>query len=448
MERGVASDTIYALSSGPGPAAVAVMRLSGPAAAPALLRLAGWSELPSARRAVCARLTDPDTGVRLDDALAIWFPAPRSYSGEDMVELHLHGGIAVIAAVADALGREPGLRMAEPGEFTRRAFGNGKLDLTEAEGIGDLVAAETEAQRRQALRQAEGALGRVYEQWRERLVATLAHLEAWIDFPDEEIPGEVAAAVDHDILGLRQEISQHLDDSRRGERLRQGLDIAIVGPPNAGKSSLLNLLARRDAAIVSEIAGTTRDVIEVALDLGGYPVVLADTAGIREAADRIEQEGVRRARRRAEAADLRIAIFDGRKRGDYEAARDLVDDTTIVVLNKLDLGAPTFDAPQDVLDCHAISVVSGDGVDGFLDALEGIVKARIGLTAQPALTRMRHREALQDCLEALDRCQGAAFAELRAEDLRLAARALGRITGRVDVEELLDVIFRDFCIGK
>lgn len=442
------SETIYALSSGPGPAGIAVIRLSGPAAGVTFRALTGAAGLPEPRRAVLRSLTEPGQRVVLDEALAIWLPGPASYTGEDMVELHVHGGPAVIAAVLQAMRGLPGLRMAEPGEFTRRAFANGRMDLTAAEGVGDLVAAETEAQRRQALRQAGGALDRLYEGWRERLVTVLAHLEAYIDFPDEEIPEEVAGRVDRDISQLAEEISQHLDDSHRGERLRQGLDIAIVGPPNAGKSSLLNLLAKRDAAIVAETAGTTRDVIEVSMDLGGYPVTLADTAGLREATDGIEAEGVRRARRRAVAADLRIAVFDCRNRGEYEAVRDIVDRDTLVVLNKTDLGGRAFDIERENLGVVQVSVAAGAGVDAFLDGLERLVKARIGLTAQPVLTRARHREALEDCLAALRRWHDAALPELRAEELRLAARALGRITGRVQVEELLDVIFRDFCIGK
>lgn len=442
------SETIYALSSGPGPAGVAVIRLSGPRAGSALLALTEDIALPEPRRAVLRRLTDPDERLLLDDAVVLWLPGPASYTGEDMAELQTHGGLAVIAAVLGALRRRPGLRMAEPGEFTRRAFANGRMELTAAEGIGDLIAAETEAQRRQALRQAGGALDRIYEGWRERLVRLLAHLEAWIDFPDEEIPEEVSARVDREISGLVDEISQHLDDSHRGERLRQGLDIAIVGPPNAGKSSLLNLLARRDAAIVAETAGTTRDVIEVSMDLGGYPVTLADTAGIREAADSIEEEGVRRARRRAGAADLRIAVFDCRDRGDYESVKDIVDTDTLVVLNKTDLGGRAFDVDGETLGVYPVSVMTGVGIDAFLDGLEGLVRDRIGLTAQPVLTRARHREALEHCLAALRRWPEAALPELGAEELRLGARALGRITGRVEVEELLDVIFRDFCIGK
>jgi tRNA modification GTPase len=442
------TDTIYALSSGPGPAGIAVFRVSGPESGVALRALAGVAELPPPRVAIRVVLMDPQDGTALDDGIAIWFPGPNSYSGEDMVELHVHGGPAVIAAMLRSLGGRPGLRLAEPGEYTRRAFNAGKLDLTEAEGIADVIAAETEAQRRQAVRQADGALGRLYDGWREALVGAMAHYEALIDFPDEGLPKEVVEKVSHQISWLVDNISRHLDDSRRGERLRQGLDIAIVGPPNAGKSSLLNWLARRDAAIVSERAGTTRDVIDVAMDLGGYPVVLADTAGLREVADGIEEEGVRRARRRAEAADLRILVVDGQDEAGFGDAADLVDGSTILVLNKSDLGPARVVTDKPSLGTFAISVRTGAGIDGFLEGLEAVVRDRIGLAVQPALTRARHREALEECLDALRRSLGAPLPELTAEDLRLATRSLGRITGRVDVEDLLDVIFRDFCIGK
>ncbi len=440
--------TIYALSSGAAPAGVAVVRLSGEAAGPALQRLTGRTSLPAPRHAVRARLAHPDSGEPIDDGLVLWFPAPHSYTGEDVAEFHIHGGPAVIAALLEALGTVAGLRMAEPGEFTRRAFLNGKMDLTAAEGVADLVAAETEAQRRQALRQAEGKLARLYDGWRERLIRSLAHLEAYIDFPDEEIPQEVVAALNDELSSLAGELSRHLDDGRRGERLRAGLDIAIVGPPNAGKSSLLNRLARRDAAIVSETAGTTRDVIEVAMDLGGYPVVLADTAGLRAAEGAIEAEGVRRARRRAEAADLRIVVLDGGDPGSAAAAADLIDGSALVALNKCDLGPPAVQVESPCLAVCPTSATTGAGIEAFLDRLEAAVRARIGLSGQAAITRARHREALGQCRSALERAQDATLPELAAEDLRLAARALGRITGRVDVEDLLDVIFRDFCIGK
>ena len=442
------SETIYALSSGAGPAGIAVIRLSGPRAGPALLALTGRDALPQPRLAVVTALRDPADGSVLDDGLVLWFPGPHSYSGEDVAELHIHGGHAAVAATLDALGRTNGLRMAEPGEFTRRAFLNGKMDLTAAEGIADLIAAETDAQRRQALRQMEGELGQLYDGWREALTRVLAHYEAMIDFPDEDLPDTVAAATTRDISALVDTSLLHFEDSRRGERLRQGLEIAIVGPPNAGKSSLLNRLARRDAAIVSETAGTTRDVIEVAMDLGGYPVILADTAGLRETSGDIEEEGVRRARQRIQSADLRIAVFDGGDPQGFAATAEIVDRTTLVALNKCDLGPPTVNVATPNLGIHGISVKSGEGIEALLDNLEREVRQRIGLTAQPAITRARHREALKECVDALQRSQGATLPELAAEDLRLAIRALGRITGRVDVEDLLDTIFRDFCIGK
>jgi tRNA modification GTPase len=440
--------TIYALSSGAGPAGVAVIRLSGPDAGQALLRITGRSGLPAPRRALFSTLQCPDSRERIDDGIVLWFPAPHSYTGEDVVELHIHGGPAVIAAALEALGDIGGLRMAEPGEFTRRAFLNGKMDLTAAEGVADLVAAETDAQRRQALRQAKGGLARLYDGWRARLIRALAHFEAYIDFPDEEIPEEILSAVNHEILSLVDKISQHIDDNRRGERLRGGLDIAIVGPPNAGKSSLLNRLAQRDAAIVSETAGTTRDVIEVAMDLGGYPVILADTAGLRAAEGSVEEEGVRRARNRAKAADLRILVLDGGDPASVAGAAGLFGPSTLVALNKCDVTPSAIRIETPGLGACPISAITGEGIGAFLDRLEAAVRERIGLTGQPVVTRARHREALEQCLAALRRAQGAMLPELAAEDLRLAVRALGRITGQVDVDDLLDVIFRDFCIGK
>jgi tRNA modification GTPase len=452
------TDTIYALASGGGRAGVAVIRISGPGAVAAAGRLAGGDATKwPARRAVRTRLADPETGEAIDDGLALRFPAPKSFTGEDVVELHLHGGPAVVAGVLAALSARPGLRLAEPGEFTRRAFENGKLDLTAAEGLADLVAAETAAQRRQALRQMQGELGMIYESWRERLLRGLAHREAAIDFSDEDLPSGVDAAARKQIIDIKEEVDDHLDDARRGERLRDGLVIAIIGPPNAGKSTLLNRLARRDAAIVSAIAGTTRDVIEVHLDLGGCPVVVADTAGLRDGRDEIEMEGIRRARRAAEDADLRIAVFDGEAWPDIDAhTAKLVDETTIAVVNKADIKTPKPPVAVNGRPAVAISALTGAGLDGLLKAIGERAAAMIGDAASPALapalTRARHREALEECRDALARFVAAdadgGRPELAAEDLRLAARALGRITGRVDVEDLLDVIFRDFCIGK
>ncbi len=444
------AQTIYALASGAGRAGVAVIRLSGPEALATLSAMSGGAQaVPRMLRR--ARLADPETGAALDDGMAVSFPGPHSYTGEDVVELHVHGGAAVLAAILDALGRRPGLRLAEPGEFTRRAVIAGKMDLTAAEGLLDLIEAETDAQRRQALRQADGALGRLYDQWRAVLVGALAHLEAEIDFPDEGLPEELAASVRRDLSDLVGAMTRHLDDDRRGERLRQGVRIAILGPPNAGKSSLLNLLAQRDAAIVAATAGTTRDVIEVRLDLGGYPVLLGDTAGIREAADDIEAEGVRRAHKWAEEADLKIVVLaaDALDAGGGAAALSgLIEGDTALVINKIDVGVPDDTPFAPSLGVYPLSVRTGDGVEAFLSALAAAVRTRIGLGDAPLVTRARHRDAVLECRAALARASVAALPELAAEDLRLAVRALGRITGAVDVEELLDVIFRDFCIGK
>lgn len=451
MGAAMTPQTIYALSSAPGRAGVAVIRLSGPDAADALEALTGGN-LPRPRSAGLRKLKD-DSGALLDEGMVLWFPAPHSFTGEDVAELQVHGGRAVLAAIFAALAKLPGLRLAEPGEFSRRAFENGKLDLTSAEGLGDLINAETEAQRRQALRQMQGALGQLYEGWRNQLTRALAHLEADIDFPDEDLPEGVAAEVRPQLARLREEIAAHLADNRRGERLRDGLMVAIVGAPNVGKSSLLNALAQREAAIVSDIPGTTRDVIEVHLDLGGYPVVLADTAGLRESADSIESEGVARALKRAESADLKLVVLDATQKTVPPETASLIDADAIVIANKVDGGNALPVGDINGRPVLPVSVRANTGMTALLDVLEQEVIARIGLTGSATLTRARHREALTDCIAALDRfVRGAerhnTSAELAAEDVRLAARALGRITGRIDVEDLLDVIFRDFCIGK
>ena len=443
--------TIYALGTATPtrahPGALAVIRLSGPRAGDALEQLTG-KPLPTPRRMVLRTILDPVSGEAIDKGLVVWFAAPNTETGEPMVELHLHGGRAVVGAALDAIAHLGFCRLAEPGEFTRRAFEHGKLDLTEAEGIADLVTAETAAQRRQALQQMDGALHRLYEEWRGKGLRALAHLEAAIDFPDEDLPEGLADEVRVAIAGLQAEIAAHLED-RRGERLRDGLSIAIIGPPNAGKSSLLNLLARREAAIVSETAGTTRDVIEVHLDLGGWPVVLADTAGLRDSTDAIEQEGVRRARARAAAADLRVLVLDAS--GDWRAEMQAIIAATehwtpardIVVVNKTDL------APVETSGIVALSTTGGVGLPELLTRLEQSAEASMQDGAgAPPLTRARHREALVDCQAALERALSAPEVALAAEDLRLALRAIGRITGAVRLDELLDVIFRDFCIGK
>jgi tRNA modification GTPase len=451
--------TIFALATPTptraSPGAVAVIRISGPRAADALVFLTepraferGYSvrepALPPPRRMSLRPFLDPLTGEEIDRGLAVWFEAPATETGETMAELHSHGGRAVVGALLDALTGLGFCRLAEPGEFTRRAFEHGKLGLTEAEGIADLIAAETGQQRRQALAQMDGALHRLYEDWRMMGLRLLAHLEATIDFPDEDLPPGIDARATVEIEELRRQIDSHLADNR-GERLRQGLAIAIVGPPNAGKSSLLNLLARRDAAIVSETAGTTRDVIEVHLDIGGWPVVLADTAGLREADNPIELEGVRRARRQAAEADLRLMVVAADDPDWRQTVEAWTQERTIFVLNKIDLAG---EKPGD-FEGVAISARTGEGVPELLARLQVEIAAAFEAgAAAPPLTRARHREALAEARDALGRATKAPEVALAAEDVRLAMRAIGRITGAVRIDELLDVIFRDFCIGK
>ena len=437
-------DTIYALSTAPGRAGIAVLRLSGPQAAAALRAMAGT--VPPPRQVRLVLLRDPASGEAIDRGLALHFPAPASVTGEDVAELQVHGSRAVVSALLECLGRLPGLRLADPGEFTRRAFFNGKLDLSEAEGLADLVAAETAAQRRQAVRQLEGALGRLAESWRARLMDAQARLEAAIDFPDEDLPAGLWDRARGEAAALACEIGAHLADDRRGERLREGLAVAIVGPPNAGKSSLMNALAQREVAITAATAGTTRDVIEVALDLVGYPVLLCDTAGLRPAADPVEEEGVRRARARAGSADLKLVLYDATAPEDCDYLGELLERNAILVANKTDLLPPGAPPPRG----FPLSVKTGTGIDALLARLGAEVAARLAPGDAPLVTRARHRAALEECRAALLRVGDAdtRTPELAAEDLRAAARALGRITGRVDVEDMLDRLFAEFCVGK
>ena len=443
------TDTIYALATAPGRAGVAMVRLSGPGAAAALRDLAG--SLPPPRHAQHARFRDPQSGELLDRGIALYFAAPASMTGEDVVELQLHGSRAVLAAVFSALAQRAGFRPAEPSEFPKHTFLPRKLYLPTAKAIADPVEDKNSAQRRQAMRQLQGEFGRRCEGWRTRLIAAQARLEAEIDFPEEGLPAEQWAAVRRELAALRAEIAAELADNHRGERLREGVAVAILGPPNAGKSSLMNALARREVAITSHIAGTTRDVIEVALDLGGYPVVLADTAGLHDSTDSIEEEGIRRARARAASADLKIVVLDATKPEGSAALRDLIDARTIVVVNKIDLMQETPMAWADSLGAGIAlycSAISGAGIAVLIARLGAAVEEALNAETAPLVTRTRHREALENCVAALDRFAGAGLPELAAEDLRAAARALGRITGRVDVEDMLDALFREFCIGK
>lgn len=478
-------ETIFALSSGRLPAAIAVVRISGPSAGEALKALAG--EIPAPRKAKLARVRGRD-GEIVDHALVLWFPGPHSETGEDVAELQLHGGRAVVATVFAALSQVAGLRPAEAGEFTRRAFENGKLDLTAVEGLADLVMAETEGQRRLAFRQMTGALGNRAESWRSQLIQALALVEARIDFSDEaDVPQDLVTPALRIARTLEGEIASALADGGRGERLRDGLVVAIAGPPNAGKSTLLNRIARREAAIVSPYAGTTRDVIEVHLDLGGLPVTLLDTAGIRETEDPIELEGVRRARERAGAADLVLWVVDAGEVGDVPPPAGLRSSPIWIVRNKIDLlqrdnkrnesrshsnrnnelKPQVIKALRNVVNGEltqnnetafstselefGVSAALGDGLDHLFAHLTEYAENFLAGGESALVTRERHRQALGQVLAALRRAlqsDTASHEDLLAEELRIAARALGRLTGRVDVEDVLDVIFRDFCIGK
>ena len=446
------TDTIFAAASAPGRAAVAVVRLSGPGTLEAVRALSGG--VPPPRQASLRKLR-AGNGEVLDEGLVLWFPGPGSYTGEESAELHLHGGGAVVASILQALAAL-GLRLAEPGEFTRRAFENGRLDLAQAEGVADLIDAETEAQRRQALAQLDGALGRARDVWRADLVEALALFEAAVDFPDEDLPDDLARRARPVLDRLVVALSGAVAGVRRAEQIRDGFSIALVGAPNAGKSTLLNALARREAAIVTPTPGTTRDIIEVALRLAGYKVVLADTAGLREAQDEVEVEGVRRARLRAAEADLRLWVVDGAgDAGAGAAPPDVLRAGDFCLVSKSDLsvgdavGRALTEAAALGLEPHRLSAHRPEDVSALEAALAGRVVAALGASEPPAATRLRHAALLSEAVERLERARALSDApELAAEDVRLAARALDRITGRIGPEDVLDRIFSTFCIGK
>ncbi|MFC4175304.1 tRNA uridine-5-carboxymethylaminomethyl(34) synthesis GTPase MnmE [Microvirga sp. GCM10011540] len=432
-------DTIFATASGHGRSAVSLIRISGDRSRFILETMAGGVPVP--RRAVLRILCDPASGEPLDQALVLWMPGPGSFTGEDQAELHIHGGLATRAAVLRALNALEGCRAAEAGEFTRRAFLNGRMDLSRVEGLADLIDAETEAQRRQALFQLEGRLGHAAERWREEILQVLALLEACLDFSDEgDVPEDLETEITGRLARMRDDFHRVLEN-RSGERLREGLTVVLAGPPNAGKSTLLNALAQRDVAIVSPIAGTTRDVIEVHCDLGGLPVVIVDTAGLRDSTDPIEQEGVSRARARAQDADLVLWLMppEGGE-GEPPEARRLLK-----VATKVDVNRNRDDADL------AISAATGAGLPDLMRMLEAEAQAVLG-QGDAVLTRERHRRALERARDSVARAlammSSAGPLELIAEEVRLAARAVGEITGRVDVEHVLDRLFSSFCIGK
>ena len=434
--------TIYALASAHGRAGVAVFRISGAAARQALISL-GVERPLKPREATLVTLKTPASII--DQALAIYFPAPHSFTGEDVIELHTHGSRAVTRLLLEALGTIEGLRMAEAGEFARRAFMHGKLDLAQAEGLADLIDAQTHSQHAQAMRQLGGQTTARVEALRAAILEPLALMEAYIDFPDEEIPETVLTQSTNQVTALRAELADLLDDNGIGEKIRDGLEVVILGAPNAGKSSLLNALARRDAAIVSPEAGTTRDLIEVAMEIGGYAVTLVDTAGIRETSGAIESEGIRRALARAEHADITLQLVDSvtiaESIKDIEASSD---SRTLVVATKSDL-APLPDLPIKFLP---ISTRTGAGMDALVEALKAKVAESMDGVASPLITRARHRAAIGEALAALTRFDARAALELSCEELRLAATAIGKITGKIWVDDVLDLVFSRFCIGK
>lgn len=435
----MSDQTIFALSSAAGRAGVAVIRISGDKAINIYKKLTKKEKIKE-KYAQCNYIYD-EKGNVVDQAITIFFKGPKSFTGEDVLEIQCHGSRAVIQKILSLISEIKGCRMAEPGEFTRRAVYNNKIDLTAAEGLIDLIDADTEAQRVWAVRQMGGELQNLYDGWRKQLVEYMAYLEAFIDFPEEEIPPEKMAIINDGIHTLIHKIAAHLDDKNRGMNLKEGFQIAIIGAPNVGKSSLLNALAHKDVAIVSEIEGTTRDIVEVYLDIAGYPVVIADTAGLRQTDEQIEKEGIKRALKRAEDACLLIAMCEVGKELDKKTKEAFKNHpNAILVFNKADKGIK-----QDGL---LISAKTGQGIDKLYQIIKDKVIEQMASSDGVMLTRLRYKTALKECGEALGRALDETELELKAEELRLAARSLGKITGFVRTEELLDVIFSSFCIGK
>lgn len=430
----MSDNTIFALATPYAKSGVAVLRISGPQALPALITLTGKPDWQPGMMRHCR----VGAALAIDHALCVYFKAPKSFTGEDVVEIHCHGSLAVIRELLSALSAMPGLRPAERGEFTRRAFLNGKMDLLEAEGLADLIDAETSEQKSQALRQMDGQMSGFYNKLRKEIVTALAHLEAYIDFPDEEIPESVREGLGAEVRAVISTISATLAKHADGERIREGISVVILGAPNAGKSSLLNALAGRDAAIVSHHAGTTRDMIEVHMELAGFPVILVDTAGLRESDNDIEAEGIRRAKARAEHADIKLVLFDGTSTPDA-ASLALIGEGAIAISTKSDLAKSSMGI--------AISTQTGEGIDQLLALLEAHVRENFSGSGT-FITRHRHRTLLTQAQSHLERFFHVAELELQCEELRLAALYLGKITGKIAVDDVLDVVFHEFCIGK
>jgi tRNA modification GTPase len=442
--------TIYALSSGPGVSGVAIVRVSGKETASVVQSLTG-SSLPRPRMASLRKINKINTSELIDEGIILWFPGPESYTGEDMAEFHIHGSKAVIDALHGSISQIDNCRLAEPGEFTKRAFQNGKINLLKAESIADLISSETEIQRQQAIKIMNGKSADKFNKLREKLLKILSHIEAKIDFPDEHLPKDILKNIKKISSEVFSSIKKILDDQRVGERIREGFKIAIIGPTNAGKSSLLNHLSNRDVAIVSEIAGTTRDVIETHLNIDGYPVVVSDTAGIRESKNEIEKKGIKLALDRAEDADLKLIVIDSKSLDFKGVLKNLMDESAILVINKSDLLSKDLNSEIKKLDHVLISVKNNLNIDDLILKIKNKLKNKFITNDDILITRERHRQHLEQSLDYLRNFQEKNQAEdfdKAAEDLRLATRHLGMIVGKVDVEEILGSIFNDFCIGK
>ena len=442
--------TIYALSTGPGVSGVAIIRVSGQDTSKVIKSLTG-GHLPKARVATLRKIMNIDSLELIDEGLILWFPGPQSYTGEDMAEIHIHGGKAVILAIQNEIAKMENCRLAEPGEFTKLAFQNGKINLLKAESIADLISAETEIQRLQAIRIMQGKSSDKFNEIREKLLKLLSFVEAKIDFPDEDLPQENLKRIKKDSLDVINEIDKILNDQKVVEIIREGFKVAIVGPTNAGKSSLLNNLSNREVAIVSEIAGTTRDVVETHLNIDGYPVIISDTAGIRDSKDEIEKKGVKLALKRAENADLKLVVVDAKSIDISPFLNDLLKGNAILVVNKLDLIKNKLDSDVSKFDHVLISLKENLNIDKLISKIKNNLKKRFISEEDILITRERHRQNLVQCTEHLknflNKNDKKDF-DKAAEDLRLAIRHLGMIVGKVDVEEILGSIFNDFCIGK